>query len=260
MQRPALALLRTLPIAVRPRPETWVSLEQVGVSKPPRRPFRYWHQQHDKTFRYWGRSLNTFHRDVIWAPVGGSVGVTFCINIGIAGYLTRPEAAKLYELSYMTLGDVLELGTVGGLAAAIISRALADRGSGAIHSCSADPGAAPAADTAMRGLPWTAPERVIYHLGDVTALLDGFVAEGRKFGFIVANYSTSYDAAYAVASRAPALLRAGGFVQFHNFNDPSARDPADPNKVWQAVDATIGHDPSFRFCIVQGSCAVFQRL
>jgi predicted O-methyltransferase YrrM len=236
------ALLRTTPAWVRVRTDTWVALDQCGAVRP-------W----VKTFRYLGRWLDYRHAYFGNAP-GGRMGVSFCIDIGIDGYLTNADAAKLYELAYFGRGDVLELGTARGLSASIISAALRARGSGRLHTVGFDPVSSAKAQQTIP--PWAAPDRIDFHIGDAAEIMDCFVSEERKFGFIFVD---QHEVTRKAALRIPALLAPGGFVQFHDYSDPSPAPPHHPDKVWNAVNDTIGSEGQFRFCCVTATSAVFQR-
>jgi predicted O-methyltransferase YrrM len=182
------------------------------------------------------------------------MGVSFCLDIGIDGYLTNADAAKLYELAYFGRGDVLELGTARGLSASIISAALRARGSGRLHTVGFDPVSSAKAQQNIP--PWAAPDRIDFHIGEAAEIMDRFVAEEKKFGFIFVD---QYEITRKAALRIPALLAPRGFVQFHDYSDPSPAPPHHPETVWNAVNDTIGSNRQFRFCCVTATSAVFQR-
>jgi len=230
---------------IRLRPETRISLDNCGEDRP-----------YLKTFEFPGPHIGAFHAALDRAPTG-RMGIPFCIDLGIDGYLARAEAMKLYELAFFAPGDVLELGTYRGLSTSIIARALHDRGSQTLHTCDLSLHSSRSARRTLRWLPGF--ERVKFSVGDATELLDQFLAAGRKFGLIFVDHWHGYEATYSAAIRAGRLLSPGGFVMFHDYNDPSARLPDHPDKVWQAVTDAIGNDPKFRFCCVVASSGVFQR-
>ena len=66
-----------------------------------------------KTFRFPGKYISGFHAQLAGAPLG-RMGVPFCIDLGVDGFLARDEAMKLYELAFFAPGDVLGAGHVQG--------------------------------------------------------------------------------------------------------------------------------------------------
>lgn len=185
----------------------------------------------------------------------GRMGIPGLIDLGIDGYLWPEEAAKLYELTYRTPGDVLELGTYCGLSAYIISTALAHRGHGVLHTCDIDP---LFSQRARRTLSLHIGRRCIrFHVDEATRFLDREIAHGRKYGFAFIDHWHGYDATVEAIERIPRLLNPGGYVMFHDYNDPPSDDPA--NQVRQAVDNTIARDARFWLCgVAMMSAAVFQ--
>jgi predicted O-methyltransferase YrrM len=182
--------------------------------------------------------------------------VSFGIDIGLDGYLARAEAMKLYELAYFGSGDVLELGTYMGLSASIVGNALRNRGDGELHTCDIS---TVYSRTAQQCLKWHPARPFIhFHTGDAPTFLDRMIAQQRTFGLIFVDHWHSYEQTHEVAIRLPRLVRPGGFAMFHDYNDPSARDPAHPHKVFQAVRDGLDQD-MFQSCCVAASSAVFQR-
>ena len=81
------------------------------------------------------------------------MGLAGLIDIGVDGYLWKPEAMTLYEIAYFTRGDVLELGTFRGLSTSIIAHALHDPGSGTLITCDLDPASTAASRANIAHLP-----------------------------------------------------------------------------------------------------------
>ena len=207
------------------------------------------------TFQFPGQTIDEYHARLATAPLG-RMGVAFCINIGLDGFLARDEAMKLYELAYFASGDVLELGTYKGLSASIIGSALRRRGGGELHTCDIDRNFS---GTARRSLKWHPGRPFIhFHTDDAPAFLDRIIAQGRMFGLVFVDHWHGYEATRDVAIRLPRLVAPGGFVMFHDYNDPSARDPSHPHKVFQAVRDGLDKD-MFQLCCVVASSAVFRR-
>jgi predicted O-methyltransferase YrrM len=234
----------SLPIIYRK--ETKVELFEVGASRP-----------FVKTFQYDGDCINAYHCALANAPVGG-MGIPFCIDIGLEGYLDRSEAMKLYELSYFAEGDVLELGTFRGLSASIFARSLEDSGSGGrLDTCDINQAWSDLAKQKIASLPGA--DRVTFHVKDAAVLMDELKAAGRQFGIIFIDHWHGYDTTRVALERTPPILRSGGFVIMHDYNDPHTLMPEHPHKVFQAVHDTIGVDSRFEFICVVASIAVYRK-
>lgn len=234
--------IRARGIRIDERPP--VALESCGELRP-----------YVRTFQFPGEAIDGFHARLATAPLGRK-GVNFGIDIGLDGYLATAEAMKLYELAYFGCGDVLELGTFMGLSASIIGSALRSRGDGALHTCDIS---TLYSRTARRALRWHPAQPFIrFHTGDAPNFLDRMIAERRTFGFVFVDHWHGYEATHDVVVRLPRLVTPGGFVMFHDYNDPSARDPSHPHKVFQAVRDGLDED-AFQLCCVVASSAVFQR-
>jgi len=234
--------IRTRGLLVDERPP--IVLETCGEPRP-----------YVRSFQFPGDTIDGFHARLATAPLGRK-GVNFGIDIGLDGYLARAEAMKLYELVYFGSGDVLELGTYMGLSASIIGNALRNRGNGELHTCDIS---TVYSRTAQQCLKWHPARPFIhFHTGDAPAFLDRMIAQRRTFGLVFVDHWHSYEQTHEVAIRLPRLVRPGGFAMFHDYNDPSARDPAHPHKVFQAVHDGLDKD-MFQPCCVVASSAVFQR-
>ncbi len=233
--------------AVELHPETWVALENCGPPRP-----------YTKTFSFAGDYINEYHRKLSVAPTG-RMGIAVCIDLGIDGYLQRPDAMKIYELAYFSGGDVLELGTHKGLSASIIARALDDSGtSHKLETDDIDKTTHPVAKKNLAGNPGL--KRVNFNLEDANNLMDRYIAKGRKFGFIFVDHWHGYAATHDAALRVHSLLIEGGFVLFHDYNDVENADPAHDHKVYPAVTDTLAKDSRFRFCAVCGCCGLYQKI
>ena len=234
--------IRTRGLLVDERPP--IVLETCGEPRP-----------YVRSFQFPGDTIDGFHARLATAPLGRK-GVNFGIDIGLDGYLARAEAMKLYELVYFGSGDVLELGTYMGLSASIIGNALRNRGDGELHTCDIS---TVYSRTAQQCLKWHPARPFIhFHTGDAPPFLDRMIAQQRTFGLVFVDHWHSYEQTHEVAIRLPRLVRPGGFAMFHDYNDPSARDPAHPHKVFQAVHDGLDKD-MFQPCCVVASSAVFQR-
>jgi len=229
-------------------PETWLELAETGPLKP-----------YSKTFDFPGEYINDRHETIAAAP-GGRQGMPVCIDLGLDGYLAHTEALKLYELAYFSQGDVLELGTYNGLSTSIIAKGISDsvRRNCFLKTCDIN---SSITEIAKRNLRDMDECRIVrFHVGDATELMDALISNGLKYGFIFVDHWHGYEATYQAAIRIAPLLEVGGFVMFHDFNDDVSKLPDHVHKVYQAVCDTIVKDPQFRFCMIVGGSAVFQKL
>lgn len=226
------------------RDDTRVQLNECGAPRP-----------FVKTFDYNGSTINAEHAGLGAAPTG-RMGLSFCIDLGIDGYLQRPEAMKLYEIGYFSRGDIIELGTYRGLSASILSRALFDRGKGMLETCDIDPDSTELAKKNLLLLPGV--DRVRFHTNDAAAFLDEMIRRGRRFGPAFVDHWHGYDATREAIIRMPRVLSKGAFIIFHDYNDPCSLIEEHPNKVFQAVSDTLDRDRRFRFCCVVESMAVYR--
>ena len=221
-----------------------ITLETCGEPRP-----------YVRTFRFPGDAIDGYHARLATAPLGRK-GVNFGVDIGLDGYLARAEAMKLYELAYFASGDALELGTYMGLSASIVGSALRHRGGGQLDTCDISKDYSAAARHALRWHP--ARPFIRFHTGDAPAFLDRMIAEERTFGLIFVDHWHGYEATREVVVKLPQLVAPGGLAMFHDYNDPCARDPSHPHKVFQAVQDGLDKD-MFELCCVVASSAVFRR-
>src|SRR5450432_1075011 len=93
--------------------DSWIPLEENGARIPPYR----------RTFIADGQEyINDYHERFASCPLQNEAIIEF----GIAGWLRREDALKLYELAYYIDGEILELGCYEGLSTTIMARALED--------------------------------------------------------------------------------------------------------------------------------------
>jgi hypothetical protein len=225
-------------------PESWVDLADLASEGPYR-----------KTFAFAGDYADANHAAIGHAP-GGRMGIPFCLDLGIDGYLQRGDALKLYELALFTSGDVLELGTHYGLSTSLIAKALDARGSGRLETVDTNAETTAVAIANLKGLPGRS--RVTFTVSDATKRMEALVAAGRKYSFIFVDHWHGYQATLDAALLAPKLLERGGFIQFHDFLNPENMDPADFQSVFQAVLDSACLDKRFLFCGNYGCTGVFR--
>ena len=230
-------------------PDTFLYLDQLGAIYPEYRP----------TFPVPGQSLNPHHRFLFTAvnPETGAVLLTapglldHSLGKPIQGWLRTQDALKLYEMAYFCRGDIMELGTYEALSTCIMAQAVRDAGH-ADRITSIDIEWRDAAE-------WNAHQcgldgLIDFRTGDAVQAITQLPV--RHYGFIFVDHSHRYDHVKAACELIPQLLTPGGFVLFHDYNDP--RNGQDPEYgVYQAV--TEGLPPErFDFCGVYGCTALYR--
>jgi predicted O-methyltransferase YrrM len=211
------------------------------------------------THEFNGDHLNDRHASYSTCPMG-AMGIEACIDIGIEGYLQRADALKIYELAYFSDGDVLELGTHKGLSTSIISSALTENTEAddarVLETVDIDKAFSKVARKNNANTP--GQKGIQYHVMDAAAMMDKMIKAERKFGFIFVDHWHGYDATKDAAVRVDKLLKPGGFVLFHDYNDPSNADPKHVYGVYQAVEEVIVKSGQYEFCGNYGCCGLFQ--
>jgi predicted O-methyltransferase YrrM len=206
------------------------------------------------TFRFRGEYINGTHAVLGSAPLRNGHE----IDLGIAGWLRREDALKLYELAYFSSGAILEVGSYQGLSSSVIASAVRDSGrTRGIVSVEIDPAAQESAreNLRQRGLEGL----VTFRLADAVSVCDDSARNGARYGFVFVDHDHSYKAVFDVATRLERIVPAGGFVLFHDWLDSRNADPNDPSYgVYQAtVDALKPR--SWRFYGVFGVAGLFRR-
>jgi predicted O-methyltransferase YrrM len=223
--------------------ESWVELDQLGASRPYRPTFSEAH------------TLGaTFHR-LLEAPLKPDSVV---IDIGIPGSLRREDAAKLYEMAYFAEGYLLELGCARGLSTAIIAQGLHDSGRTArVVSVDLEPRMIQRTQANLGSL--NLRERVELLQGDAAMIGRSLVAQGRTFGFVFVDHSHAYADVLTVCRLLPSLVKDGGFVLFHDFNDRRNKDRVNPSYgVYSAVIDGLP-TPPFAFFGVFGCAGLYRQ-
>ncbi|MGP0091110.1 MAG: O-methyltransferase [Xanthobacteraceae bacterium] len=227
-------------------PESWIDFDQLGSPAPYR-----------KTFPFPADYLNDQHRFYSECKTG-LFGIAVCIDIGIEGYLQRGDALKLYEMAFFCEGDVLELGTHKGLSTSILLQALqASNRLGEIYTVDIDRDAGKIAKSNIDSRPGAG--HVHFNLEDAGSYMRRAISEGRKFGLIFIDHWHGYDATFEAATLGKALVAEGGFILFHDYNDPSNRDPGHVYGVYQAVADVLLPCSEFMFYGNFGCCGLFRK-
>lgn len=227
-------------------PESWVNFNDVGSPAP-----------YLKTYNFEGDFINLNHAKYASCKMG-RMGNNACIDVGIDGFLQKGDALKLYELAYFCEGDILEIGTFKGLSTSILATGLHDaQGNGSILTNDINAESSKQAQQALKGL--LGAERITFIVDDATIFMNSLRSKGKKFKFIFIDHWHGYRATTEAAEEAKYLLAPGGFLFFHDFNDPDNLDPNHVYGVYPAVLDTMAVDPSYIFYGNFGCCCLFRK-
>ena len=222
----------------------------LGKSIPPYRP----------TFSFRGY-LSKFHKSLAECSMNGvliELKDRRWSGAKIEGWLRREDALKLYELAYMTGGDVFDIGTYHGLSPSIMARAIRDSGtSRTVYTCDIYDGNLKIAVEHLGRLGLSRYVKPI--CADAREAVRTLAEQGKRFGFIFIDHSHAYRDVFDVAQGLREIAPRGGFCLFHDYNDVRNLDPNDPDYgVYQA--ARDGLDQAdFEFYGVYGCTGLYRR-
>ena len=179
------------------------------------------------------------------------------IDIGIQGFLRRADALKLYELAYYSQGNILEMGSAWGLSTCILAQAVAD---------SDQPKQVISLEINPQFHQQTQDQLEQQHLapycqtllGDALVLGPHLIEEQQQFGFAFIDHDHSYEATCDTCQQLLQLIRPGGFVLFHDFNDEKNRTQFPEFGVYQGVTEKFT-DPPFTFFGLFGCTALYRK-
>ena len=239
---------QNLPHPVISYADTWMSLDALGQERP-----------YHPTYESFGVAIDDFHAYLANCPLDGIV-----IKLGLAGWLQRADALKLYELGYFANGDILEFGTYCGLSTFILAKAIQSSGRRAhIVTMELDPRVTM---LAKRNLASRSVDSFVdFREGDANATCSKLIAEGRKFSFAFIDHSHAYEPMVLACERLAQLLTVGSFCLFHDFNDP--RNTATPGVgesenqygVYAAVQSALDRK-QFEFYGIFGCCGLYRKV
>ena len=228
-------------------PETYLRAEELGTAIPP----------YKTTFPMVGL-INDHHRFLAQAknPQTGLVLLTapglmdHTSGLPINGWLRLEDALKLYELGFHSDGDILELGSYEGLSTCILAQAMTDSGrDGMVSTVDLSYREQVAANARACGL----GSRVVVTIADACAAIKAL--SPKRYDFIFVDHSHAYDHVQAVCLLLANIAAPGGFVLFHDYNDPRNGKEADYG-VYQAVVDNL--PKQFHFCGVYGCTGLYR--
>ena len=150
----------------------------------------------------------------------------------IQGWLTIPDALKLYEMAYFSQADVLEIGCYQGLSTAIMAGALRDANNNNLLvtvDISKENTEITIQNLSKLGLIGNVDVRCV----DATALYKELINKKYKFNIIFVDHSHTYKDVLESCKFLPLLLQEGGFVIFHDYSNLAGN--TDGNNVYIAV-------------------------
>jgi predicted O-methyltransferase YrrM len=223
--------------------DSWIHPGKIGTYFPPYQP----------TFGF-EPFINERHRSLSEC----SVRQDATIDIGIAGWLRKEDALKLYEMAYFVPENLLEIGCYQGLSTSILAQAVKDsRDPKSIVSLDIEASHLASAERQLisRGL----KPHVNFKCSDAVTGCQALIRQHRRFGLIFVDHSHQYQDIVEICQLIPDLLLSGGFCIFHDFNDQRNKDPNNPDYgVSQAVYDRLNIE-RFEFYGIFGCVAMYRK-
>jgi hypothetical protein len=217
-------------------------LENLGQSYPDYRP----------TVDLVHPFLTATHRNIASTPVNGIL-----IDYGIRGFLRLADALKLYELAYCAENNVLEMGSAWGLSSCIIGEAIRDSSRVAkLISLEIDPVFCKETKTSIKQKGLKRFYKCIK--GSAASSCDQLLKNKMRFGFAFIDHCHSYLETKLACDKLQDLLRPGGFVMFHDFNDERNRTEPETFGVYRAATECLP-ESGFDFVGVFGCSGVYRK-
>lgn len=210
-----------------------------------RRPYR-------QTYPGFGHFIDDYHFGLMASPLDPQNNQM--IDVGFQGWLLPSDAAKLYEMAYFAQGPILELGTYRGLSASIVARAIENSPPDvSLITIDLDGSHVKIAEEAFaaNNIP---RDRVTFLVTDAVAQVASYAEEGKKFDFVFVDHSHYYEHMLPTCKHLSGIVRSGGFVLFHDYNDPRNAD-----STWGVYQAVQEGLEGFTFYGVYGCTGLFRR-
>ena len=169
--------------------------------------------------------------------------------------MRRQDAAKLYELSYFSEGEIFELGTNLGLSAHILGCAKQHAGaSSLLHTVELSKERMRQAE---KNLLAAGHKNIMCHASDGTSWVMRQVESHKSYSLGFIDHSHAYDHVFAACKLLSRVIRPGGFVAFHDFVDARNFD-AENNDYGVFQGAIQGLADTFEFYGAFGCVGVFR--
>ena len=177
----------------------------------------------------------------------------------IPGSLRKPDALKLYEMAYYSKGPILELGMYQGLSTSILATATRNsKRNNLIFTVDLSPTACELCHQHLleNGL----REQVAIIQGDASVYVERVSLLDFEFGFVFVDHSHSYEAVRSVSVNLNAIVKKGGFVLYHDYQDQ--RNISDQTPDYGVAQGVMdGLNPSdFEFVGCFGCCSLWRRI
>jgi SAM-dependent methyltransferase len=228
--------------------ETSVPFDQLGLQALPYLP----------TFEFAGEYIDAEHERIAKLPLRNGLVIQLPhpqTGSPVPGWLQPADALKLYEMAHFCASDILEIGSFHGLSAIIMSLALrASTSSARIHTVDLDASYTAAALSNVRA--HELERYVSASTEEGAAAVGRLAALGRKYGFAFVDHSHEYAPVLEVCRGLHQVLKPGGFVLFHDYNDPQNR--TGEYGVYRGIEDGLPKD-HFDFYGVYG-CAALHRM
>ena len=98
-------------------------------------------------------------------------------------------------------------------------------------------------------------EVVKFNVGDATEFVRSL---DRQFAFAFVDHSHCYDDVLSACRELPSLIKQGGFVLFHDYNDPRNASTDEDYGVFQGTEHGLSKD-AFQFYGCYGCTGLFRR-
>jgi predicted O-methyltransferase YrrM len=174
----------------------------------------------------------------------------------ISGWLLLEDIYKLYELSMVTPGPILEIGCHHGKSTVVIARALAARSAGVpFMSLDVDP---QCLDTTAQNLAERRlAERVVLVRGSARACLR--TISNLRPALVFLDGDHSYDGVRSDLEALESRVPNGALLLFHDYNDPGNADPERPDLgvVRAAAESWVAAQCDFEGTF--GCCGLYRR-
>jgi predicted O-methyltransferase YrrM len=235
-------------------PETFKKLSEIGTP-----------ESYRATFAHAEALISPFHALIPFLPPLQGREWASTVNPqwfnAVQGSLRVTDALKLYEMAYFSNGNILELGCFHGLSTCILSQGNHDRPEhDMVTLISVDINAQHVAYAEESLLAKGLRGGTVVLVADATEVVRDHSLSKREYGFVFVDHSHEYTPVKEVCQNLHLIIRHGGFVLFHDYNDKRNLDTkSDEYRVYQGVDAGLRKD-SFEFYGIFGCCALYRRV
>lgn len=226
--------------------DTWLSLDQTWVD-------RRFDCGYRKTYQFKGDYIDPFHK---WLSEASRYDHGM-LDLGIEGWLLPADALKLYEMAFFA-DDILELGTYKGLSTYLLSMAVFNSmRQRPIVTVDLDQNFSNTAESDMGRRLVLGRENVSFFVFDAIKFVENLANVDRRFSFAFVDHSHVYEHVRDCCHSLHRVIVPGGFVLFHDFNDP--RNPDELNPDYGVYQGVMDGLSSFEFYGIFGCTSLWRR-